>query len=85
MKLGSRPPGATAAHSPHRGRDAIHLPRIGGSLVDESRLNIGDGVIYYKLYGQDGKFIPMVVRDTPDMRRFVSWVQIHDRYTGVAK
>lgn len=51
------------------------------SLVDMSKLRISDGVISYRLYGQDGKFIPMTINDTPYNRRFVSWVQIHDRCT----
>jgi hypothetical protein len=48
-------------------------------FVDPTRLDIRDGVIHYKIRQQDGvTFTPMTVRDTPDMRRFVAWVQIHD-------
>jgi hypothetical protein len=48
-------------------------------MIDLSKLDIRDGVIHYKIRQQDGvTFVPMTVRDTPDMRRFVSWVQIHD-------
>jgi hypothetical protein len=47
-------------------------------LVVISKLRIVDGVIFYKIRQQDGSFVEMTVRDTPSMRRFVSWVQIHD-------
>lgn len=46
-----------------------------------SKLDIRDGVIHYRLYQQDGSMQPMTVRDTYSNRLFVSWVQIHDRYT----
>jgi len=36
------------------------------------------GVIFYKIRQQDGSFQDMTVKDTPSMRRFVEWVQIHD-------
>lgn len=48
-------------------------------INDWSRLTIRDGVIHYRLYQQDGSQQPMTCSDTPDHRRFVSWVQIHDR------
>lgn len=50
-------------------------------ITDFSKLKIKDGKIYYKLYAQDGTFIPMTCEDTYSNRLFVSWVQIHDRYT----
>ena len=50
------------------------------SLVDESKLKIRSGWIFYQVYAQDGSFIPMEICDTPYNRRFVAWVQIHDRY-----
>ena len=51
-------------------------------LRDFSRLDIRDGMIHYRLYQQDGSLAPMTARDMPDNRLFVSWVQIHDRYSG---
>jgi hypothetical protein len=51
-------------------------------IRDFSKLNIRDGVIHYRLYQQDGTMVAMTVRDTYSMRLFVSWVQIHDRYTA---
>lgn len=50
-------------------------------ITDFSKLNIRDGVIHYRLYGQDGEFVPMTVGDTHSNRLLVSWIQIHDRYT----
>ena len=50
-------------------------------LRDFSKLDIRDGVIHYQIYQQDGSLQPMTVRDSYEMRLFVSWVQIHDRYT----
>lgn len=50
-------------------------------LTDFSKVRRHDGVISYKLYGQDGVFIPMTCADTYSNRLFVSWVQIHDRYS----
>lgn len=47
-------------------------------LIDPSKLDIRNGVIYYKIRQQDGSFTPMTVADTLSMRLFVSWVQIHD-------
>jgi transcriptional regulator of NAD metabolism len=47
----------------------------------ERPLDIRDGVIHYGIYGQDGSMIPMKVKDSPDMQRFVRWVRRHDRYT----
>ena len=46
---------------------------------DFSKLRIGDGVIHYRLYQQDGSMVEMEVEDTYSNRLFVSWVQIHDR------
>jgi hypothetical protein len=51
-------------------------------LTDFSKLRIVDGVIEYKLYAQDGSFIPMTISDSYPHRIFVSWVQSHDRYTN---
>jgi hypothetical protein len=50
-------------------------------LRDFSKLNIRDGLIRYALYQQDGSMQPMTVRDSYEMRLFISWVQQHDRYT----
>ena len=50
-------------------------------VTDFSKLKIENGVIYYKLYQQDGSMVDMTVRDTYSNRLFVSWVQIHDRHT----
>ena len=47
---------------------------------DHPPLDIRDGVIHYRLYAQDGKFIPMTCVDTPDFRRFVEWTRRFDRY-----
>lgn len=58
------------------------VSRFTGSWVDPAKLDIRDGVIFYKLYGQDGKFIPMQVADNDNARRMVAWIQMHDRYTG---
>jgi hypothetical protein len=54
-------------------------------LVDLTRLDIRNGVIHYRLHAQDGSMIPMTVRDTFCMRRFVAWVQIHDTYVGTER
>ena len=54
-------------------------------IDDFSKLDIRDGVIHYRLYGQDGVFIPMTIEDTYSNRLFASWVQIHDRYSGGKK
>lgn len=48
---------------------------------DFSKLDIRDGSIFYRIYAQDGTFIGMSCKDTFSNRLFVSWVQIHDRYT----
>lgn len=48
---------------------------------DFSKLDIRDGVIHYRLYTQDGRMVPMTVKDTHSNRLLVSWIQIHDRYT----
>ena len=45
---------------------------------DTSKLYIRDGVIHYKIRQQDGSFEPMSVKDTPSMRMYVQWIQIHD-------
>lgn len=50
-------------------------------IRDFSRLDIRGGVIHYHLYNQAGEMTDMTVADTLSMRLFVSWVQIHDRYT----
>ena len=46
---------------------------------DGEKLDIRDGWIAYKIYAQDGTMIPMSIVDTTHNRRFVEWVQIHDR------
>lgn len=48
---------------------------------DFSKLDIRDGIIHYAIYQQDGSLQPMTVRDSFEMRLFVEWVKIHDRYT----
>ncbi len=48
-------------------------------LDDPSHLRIEGDVIYYKMYAQDGSFIPMTIKDTPHNRRFVAYIQIFDR------
>ena len=48
-------------------------------IYDFSKLNIRDGRIHYRLYQQDGSMVEMTCADTPDNRRVVSWIQIHDR------
>ena len=50
-------------------------------LNDPSHLRIEGDTIHYKIYAQDGSFIPMTVRDTPHNRRLVAYIQIFDRYT----
>ena len=50
-------------------------------ITDFSKLTIRDGVIYYELYQQDGKLVPMTIADTYENRLFVSYVQVCDRYT----
>lgn len=47
---------------------------------DFSKLDIRDGMIHYKLYQQDGTFQAMTAEDNMSNRRYVSWIQIHDRY-----
>ncbi len=47
-------------------------------MIILDKLNIRDGVIFYKLRQQDDSFIEMTIKDTPHNRRFVAWVQIHD-------
>jgi hypothetical protein len=49
---------------------------------DFSKLKIVDGVIHYKIYQQDGSMVDMTVEDTYSNRLLISWIQIHDRYTG---
>lgn len=48
------------------------------SMLDVYKLDIRDGVIHYKIRQQDGSFVGMTVPDTPSMRWFVAWVQVHD-------
>lgn len=50
-------------------------------LTDFSKLTIAGGRLHFKLYRQDGTFQAMAVADTDMNRRYVSWMQIHDRYT----
>ena len=47
-------------------------------MIDLSKLDIRNGVIHYKVRQQDGSFVAVTVKDTYDMRLFVSWLQIHD-------
>lgn len=54
-------------------------------MMDTAKLDIRNGVIHYALYQQDGSLQPMQTRDTYENRRFVEWVQIHDRYTPEEK
>ena len=46
------------------------------------RLDIRDGVIYYKLYQQDGSMTEMTCADTVSNCRFIEWVKVHDRYSA---
>jgi hypothetical protein len=50
-----------------------------GDVNDWSKLDIRDGVIYYRIYQQDGSMRPMTAPDTMHNRQCVSWIQIHDR------
>lgn len=50
-------------------------------LNDFSKLRISDGRIHFGLYRQDGSMQEMAVADTHQNRLYVSWFQIHDRYT----
>lgn len=49
-------------------------------FVQPDKLRIKDGVIHYRIYGQDGIAVPMTCRDTVYNRWFVAWVQVHDRH-----
>lgn len=51
-----------------------------GSLTDWSKLRIVDGVIYYRIYLQDGSMQAMTAIDNFHNRQCVAWIQIHDRY-----
>lgn len=31
------------------------------------------------IYGQDGKPVPLSVKDTKENRKFMEWLRIHDR------
>lgn len=63
--------------------DSAYLPpveyRTPIPLSNFSKLTIIDGIIYYKIYQQDGSMQDMNCADTLDNRYFVSWVQIHDQ------
>ena len=50
-------------------------------LTDFSKLDIRGGRIHYRLYQQDGAMQKMDCADNYDNRLYVSWIQIHDRYT----
>jgi hypothetical protein len=39
---------------------------------------VRNAAIHYKIRQQDGTFQDMTCRDTPSMRHFVEYVQIHD-------
>lgn len=53
-------------------------------LVEKAKLQIDGDCIHYRLYQQDGSMQPMTCKNTLENRRLVSWMQHHDRYTGVA-
>ena len=40
-----------------------------------------EGVLHYRLYGQDGQFQSMTCCDTLENRKFVEWTRMFDRYT----
>jgi hypothetical protein len=71
-------PGEVLVDEKHEARGIEYKPCV---ITDFSKIDIRDGVIHYRIYGQDGEFIPMTVRDTYSNRLLVSWIQIHDRYT----
>tara|TARA_R110002126_G_scaffold63960_1_gene163979 strand:- start:429 stop:578 length:150 start_codon:yes stop_codon:yes gene_type:complete len=48
------------------------------NINDTTKLNIKNDIIHYKIRQQDGSFVSTTTPDTPNMRRFVQWVQIHD-------
>lgn len=50
-------------------------------ITDFSKLDIRNGIIHYNIYSQDGALTPMTIKDSYENRLFVSWVQIHDRYS----
>jgi len=50
-------------------------------LDDFSKLRLGEGIIRYRLYQQDGSMVEMTCEDKLSNRLFVSWVQKFDRYT----
>lgn len=50
-------------------------------LQDFSKLRIADGRIHFSLYQQDGSLQAMSCADTYQNRLYVSWFQMHDRYT----
>ncbi len=68
-----------ARHAELAERVRIFHTKVPGDLRDFSKIDIRDGVIYYKLYQQDGSFQQMTCADTYDNRMNVSWMQIHDR------
>lgn len=37
------------------------------------------GGLSYRIYDQTGQLVTLTCKDTPDMRRFIEWVRIHDR------
>lgn len=47
-------------------------------FVKLDKLDIRNGLIYYKIRQQDGSFQKMTIPDSPDARRFVAWIQVHD-------
>ena len=53
------------------------------NLADSSKIRIEGDKIKYRLYAQDGSMIDMETPDTAEHRRFVAWVQIHDRMPPV--
>ena len=53
-----------------------------GDPTDDSKISVVNGIIHYFIYRQDGTKQPMTAADRGSNRPYVSWIQIHDRYTG---
>jgi len=66
-------------------KDEEGIPYESCRITNFDKLDIRDGVIHYKLYNQEGDLTPMTIKNTYENRLFVSWVQIHDRYTVTKK
>lgn len=52
-----------------------------GCISDHTKVKAHDGVIDFILLQQDGTKQSMTCKDTPANRMYVSYIQIHDRYT----